>query len=257
MRLFDGRHDTYAAGAQYTTGVRPGEECRTGRGSGERGKEHRMRADVKAAWAAPTADRLVLVADLGATALFALEGGLAAIAAGLDPLGVLVVGFATALGGGIIRDMVIGAGPPLAMRLRRYPITAFAAAALAIVVAIPVRELPDGVLVTLDAGGLSLFAVSGARRALDFGLNEISAALLGTLTAVGGGVIQAILLNKVPTVLVGEIYASAALLGAVTMIVGVRRGAPAGQMMALGAAVCFALRVISWWQGWDLPTVGY
>lgn len=216
-----------------------------------------MRAEARQARAAAPADRLVLVADLGATAMFSLEGALAGIAAGLDPLGVLVVGFATALGGGIIRDMVIGAGPPLAMRLQRYPITAFGAAALAIVLAFPAREIPDGVLVALDAGGLSLFAVSGARRALDFGLNDISAALLGTLTGVGGGVIQAILLNQVPTVLVREIYASAALLGAVTLIVGVRRGAPAGQMMALGAVVCFGLRMVSWWQGWDLPTVGY
>lgn len=69
--------------------------------------------------------------------------------------------------------------------------------------------------------------------------------------------IQAILLNRVPTVLVAEIYASAALIGVVTMIVGVRRGLPAGPMMALGAAVCFALRMISWWQGWNLPTVNY
>ncbi|GIK78426.1 MAG: trimeric intracellular cation channel family protein [Acidobacteria bacterium] len=216
-----------------------------------------MRAESTWARAAPTADRLVLVADLGATAMFALEGALAAIAAGLDLFGILVVGFATALGGGIIRDMVIGAGPPLAMRLRRYPIAALAAAAVAIALAIPAREIPEGILVALDAGGLALFAVSGARRALDFGLNEISAALLGALTGVGGGVIQAILLNRVPAVLVEEIYASAALLGAVTMIVGVRRGAPAGPMMALGAAVCFALRMVGWWQGWDLPTVGY
>lgn len=216
-----------------------------------------MGAESKRARAAPTADRLVLAADLGATALFALEGALVAIAADLDLFGILVVGFATALGGGIIRDMVIGAGPPLAMRLRRYPIAALAAAALAIALAIPAREIPDGVLVALDAGGLALFAVSGAQRALDFGLNEISAALLGTITGVGGGVIQAILLNRVPAVLVEDVYASAALLGAVTMIVGVKRGAPAGTMMALGAAVCFGLRMISWWQGWNLPTVGY
>lgn len=216
-----------------------------------------MRSAAVRAWNAANADRLVLVADLGATSLFALEGGLAAIAADLDIFGILVVGFATALGGGILRDMVIGSGPPLAMRLRAYPIAAFAAAALAILLAIPVREIPDGLLVALDAGGLSLFAVSGARRALDCGLNEISAALLGVLTGVGGGVIQAILLNRVPTVLVEEVYASAALLGAVTMIVGVRRGLAPGPMMALGATACFALRMISWRQGWNLPTVGY
>jgi len=216
-----------------------------------------MEAEAKRSWTVRSGDRLVLAADLGATALFALEGALAAIAAGLDPFGILVVGFVTALGGGIIRDVIIGDGPPLAMRYQRYPIAAFAAAAAVMVLAIPAREIPDGVLVALDAGGLSLFAVSGARRALDCGLNDLSAVLLGVVTGVGGGVLQAILLNRVPDVLVGEIYASAALLGATVMVVGVRRGAPPAQMMALGASLCFALRMVSWWQGWDLPAVSY
>lgn len=202
------------------------------------------------------ADRLVLAADLGATALFAFEGAIAGIGARLDVFGVLTVAFATALGGGISRDVVIGAGPPLAFRFKRYPIAAFGAGALVAIFASPLRDVPEWMVVTLDAGGLSLFAVSGARRALDFDLNGLSATMLGVLTGVGGGVIQALLLGEVPVVLREHIYASAALLGAGAMVIGVRRGGSPARMMVLGGALCFALRIVSYWQGWNLPTIG-
>jgi uncharacterized membrane protein YeiH len=193
---------------------------------------------------------------MGATALFALEGAIVAASADLDVFGVLTVAFATALGGGIVRDLVIGAGPPLAFRFKRYPTVAFAAGALVVLFGGPVRDIPEWVLVTLDAGGLSLFAVSGARRALDFGLNGLSATMLGVLTGVGGGAIQALLLGEVPIVLREHIYASAALLGAGVMVAGVKRGGAPARMMALGGMLCFALRIVSYWQGWNLPTVG-
>lgn len=198
----------------------------------------------------------MLVADLGATALFAVEGAIASIDARLDLFGVLVVACATALGGGIIRDVVIGAGPPVSLRFSRYPLVAFAGGALVFLLAGPLRDIPEWLLVTLDAGGLSLFAVSGARRALDFELNALSATLLGVLTGVGGGILQALLLNRVPGVLSENIYASAALLGAGAMVIGVRRGGSPARMMVLGAALCFALRMVSFWQGWNLPTIG-
>ena len=79
--------------------------------------------------------------------------------------------------------------------------------------------------------------------------------MLGVLTAVGGGVIQSLLLSEVPSVLRGEIYASAALLGAIVSVVGIGRGAAPARAMALGGALCFTLRMISYWQGWDLPTL--
>ena len=201
-------------------------------------------------------DRLVLGADLGATALFAVEGAIASIDVRLDLFGVLVVAFATALGGGIIRDVVIGSGPPVSLRFSRYPLVAFAGGALVFLLATPLRGIPEWLLVTLDAGGLSLFAVSGARRALDFELNAVSATLLGVLTGVGGGILQALLLNRVPSVLSENIYASAALFGAGVMVIGVRRGGAPGRMMLIGAVLCFALRMISFWQGWNLPTIG-
>ncbi len=198
----------------------------------------------------------MLTADLGATALFAVEGAIAAVTARLDVFGVLTIAFVTALGGGIARDLVIGAGPPVSFRYQRYPIVAFAAGSVVCLLASPIREVPEWVIVTLDAGGLSLFAVSGARRALDFDLNGVSATMLGVLTGVGGGATQALLLGEVPVVLREQIYASAALLGAAAMVIGTRRGGDPARMMVLGGALCFALRMVGHWQGWHLPTVG-
>lgn len=204
----------------------------------------------------PRRDDLVAVSDIAATVLFALEGAIASIALRLDLFGVLVVAFATALGGGITRDAVVGATPVRALRYRRYPLAAFAAGLAVFVFAAEARQIPEWLLVTLDAGGLSLFAVAGARVGLDHGLNGISATMLGVLTAVGGGVIQALLLGEVPSVLREHVYASAALAGAAAMILGGKRGGDPARMMVLGAGVCFALRMLAYWQDWNLPTIG-
>jgi uncharacterized membrane protein YeiH len=86
-------------------------------------------------------------------------------------------------------------------------------------------------------------------------MNPLVAALLGTLTAVGGGCIRDILLNEVPVILRQDVYAVAALAGATAMVIGARQGLPRGTAMTLGAGVCFALRVLSASQYWNLPRV--
>src|SRR5579871_3717721 len=104
--------------------------------------------------------RLVRRADLAGTFVFAFQGALAAIAGHLDLFGDLVLAFATALGGGVIRDVLMGDLPPSALRDWAYPTTAFVAGAL--VFALEGHTLvPRHLLLTLDAGGLSLFAVAG------------------------------------------------------------------------------------------------
>ncbi|MDO8210816.1 trimeric intracellular cation channel family protein [Conexibacter sp. CPCC 206217] len=206
-------------------------------------------------WRRP--DRLVLAFDLAATALFALEGALNAAEARFDLFGVLVLAFVTALGGGIVRDVLIGSVPPASLSFKRYPLTAFAAGVVVFLFEDYVDELPSAVLVTLDAGGLGLFAVAGARKALDFGTNGLTAVLLGVVTGVGGGVMRDLLLGIPPRVLNTDVYASAALVGAAIAVIGIQRGHPAGKTMLLGGAVCFALRMIAYWQHWNLPNVGF
>jgi uncharacterized membrane protein YeiH len=203
-----------------------------------------------------SSDRLVLGFDLAATLVFAVEGASAAVNADLDVFGVLVLGFVTALGGGIIRDLLIGDVPPAAFRDQRYMATALVGALIAFAIFAPISRAPHWLLTVLDAGGLSLFAVSGVGKALDFGANDLTAIICGVLTATGGGAIRDVLLNVTPAVLRVSVYASAALLGAIVMLAGLRLGQPRGRMMALGGAACLVLRLLAAWQHWNLPQAG-
>ena len=151
---------------------------------------------------------IVLAADLAGTFIFAVQGAEAAIRGGLDLLGVMVVSFAAALGGGVIRDLLIGATPPNAIRDWRYPALSFAAGLLTFIFHASLHGLDSPLLVALDAAGLSLFAVAGVEKATLFGIGPFVAALMGTITGVGGGVIRDILMARVPAVLQVDIYAS-------------------------------------------------
>ena len=207
--------------------------------------------------AAPDRARFAAVlaaVDAAAVLLFAVEGGALAAEARLDLLGVLVVAVATALAGGTIRDLLLGDVPPLSVRDPRFVIIALVGGGATFVLYRYIREIPDPVLITLDAAGLSLFAVSGAAKALDFRLAGIMCVFMGGLTAVGGGVVRDLLLTRVPVILRLDVYATAALVGAAIMVVGIRRGAPRNVMMAVGAAACFALRLLGAWRHWNLPT---
>jgi uncharacterized membrane protein YeiH len=172
----------------------------------------------------------------------------------LDVVGVLVLAFATALAGGILRDLLIGAVPPASILDERYPVAALAAGAAAFVLHGAIDDVPTRLLDTLDAAGLALFAVAGAGKALLYRIGPVVAVLLGGVTAVGGGTLRDILLGEVPAVLRVGVYAAAALLGAAVLVVGVGRGLPRPPMMAAGALACFVLRMLAVWQDWNLPT---
>ncbi|MGD9986882.1 trimeric intracellular cation channel family protein [Pseudonocardia sp.] len=199
--------------------------------------------------------RLLTVADLAATLLFAVEGGALGAAARLDLFGVLVVAFSTAVGGGIIRDLLLGDVPPAALRSVAYPAVIAIGWLLVVVLYSGVRAIPAPVLVTLDAAGLALFCVVGATKALDFKVNPVLAVLLGTITGVGGGVLRDLLLREVPAVLRTDIYALAAGLGAVVLVVGRLAGMPRAAAMAVGAVACLGLRLVGVALDWQLPQV--
>lgn len=199
--------------------------------------------------------QLLLLVDLLGTFVFAVEGASAAIEGELDLLGMMVLAFATALAGGIIRDLLIGAIPPGAIRDWRYSATAFLAAATVFIWHRYISQIPPSFLVVADAAGLALFAVAGAAKALDYGIHPFLAVLMGGITGVGGGTVRDILLARVPTVLRSDIYAVAALAGAAVMVAGARLQLPSALTTAVGAAVCFGLRIIAVWRHWNLPKV--
>ena len=167
-------------------------------------------------------DTLLSVFDLLGTLVFALEGALAAIRGNLDVLGLLVLAFVTAVGGGIIRDVLIGAVPPAAIRDWRYIGIAILGAAGASLLYYWERILPDQLLLTLDAAGLSLFAIAGAEKALDYKMHPLMAVVMGGITGVGGGTVRDLLLAKSPGVLHRDVYASAALLGGLVMVLALK-----------------------------------
>jgi uncharacterized membrane protein YeiH len=196
---------------------------------------------------------LVLALDLAGAAVAAQEGVGAAMANRLDAFGVLVIAFVAALGGGIARDVLIGQTPPRALRDWRYPATALVAGAAAFAFGQWVQAIPQAALITLDAAALGLLAVAGAEKSLDQGLSWLAAILVGGVTGVGGGVMRDMLLDKIPAVLTRDIYATAALAGAATMIVARRLGVPNVWAAILGAVLCFALRMVAVNLGWQLP----
>ena len=148
--------------------------------------------------------------DLAGTFAFAISGAAAAKQRGLDLFGICAIAFIVACGGGIIRDLCIGAIPPAGLTNWHYLVAAIIAAGLTVGIFSIVQRLNRPVLL-FDAVGLSLFAVTGAQKALAYGHNGEVAVLLGITTAVGGGVLRDILLNRIPVILEKEIYASAAL----------------------------------------------
>src|ERR1700744_292672 len=197
--------------------------------------------------------RMLYLVDLGGTLLFAIEGATTAIANHLDLLGILILGFATAVGGGIIRDVLLGATPPSALRNWHYPATAFTGAAFAFLFHRYVQEIPSQLIMVLDAGGLALFAVSGTEEALLRKMSPLVAVMLGGITGVGGGTIRDIFLGHVPRVLQTDIYATAALAGSATMILCRRLGMKDTHSALIGGVTCFLLRVVSAWRHWQLP----
>jgi len=161
--------------------------------------------------------------DLAGTFAFAISGATAARRRNLDLFGILVIAYITACGGGIVRDLCIGAIPPAGLADWRYLLTAMIAALATIMAYRQVERLTYPVRL-FDAMGLGLFAVYGAHKALLFGDNAEVAILLGMTTAIGGGLVRDVLLARVPVVLQKEIYASAACAGAALAVLGERLG---------------------------------
>ena len=193
-----------------------------------------------------------VLADLLGTFAFALSGATASIERRLDLFGVAVVAFLTACGGGIVRDLCLGSTPPVALVQWRYLAVALLACAMSLWSQRLIRRLRHPVLV-FDAVGLGFFAVAGAHKALLITRNPEAAVALGVATAVGGGVLRDVLLNRVPVILQREIYALAALLGAGVQVAAQRAGWAPDWTPWVGAFSCALLRFLAMRRGWRLP----
>jgi uncharacterized membrane protein YeiH len=194
----------------------------------------------------------LIVADLVGIAAFALSGGLVAVRKPLDVFGVLMLAGATGLGGGFLRDVLIGATPPAALNDWRYLIVPVLAGLIAFRFH-PALGRVERKIAVFDAAGMGLFCVTGAAKALEFGLEPVAAALIGMLTAIGGGVLRDVLAGRVPVVLRDELYAFPALLGATVAVVAVEWELGQVWVIVPGALLAFGYRMIALRRGWHAP----
>jgi uncharacterized membrane protein YeiH len=201
----------------------------------------------------PRAAHLLLAIDLVGTALFAAEGASTGAQARLDLLGMLVLAFVTALGGGIIRDLLIGDTPPSSIRNWHYPAVALATGAAVFLLRAYTYGMNHWLLITLDAAGLSFFAIAGATKALEFNLHPLLATMMGGITGVGGGTVRDLLIGQVPKVLRSDVYAAAALFGAAVTILCLKLRVNAVFASTAGIVACFALRMLAVYNHWNLP----
>jgi uncharacterized membrane protein YeiH len=148
--------------------------------------------------------------------------------------------------------VLIGSVPPAAISDWRYLAVSLLAGVITFYWPSAVGKLSSRVLV-FDAAGLALFAVSGAQKALAFGLNPVMAALLGMLTGIGGGMARDLLAAEIPTVLQADIYAVAALAGAAVVVIGQPLQVPPTITTIIGALLCFGLRLVAIHRRWQLP----
>lgn len=202
------------------------------------------------------ATTVLLVLDLAGTFAFALNGALTALrAARIDIVGVVTLGMITALGGGTLRDVLLGSLPPATFVDWRYLAVAAAGGLLAFLFSQALSRLRSPIDV-LDAAGLSLFAVTGAGKALELGMGPVQAVILGAVTAVGGGTLRDVLIRRVPSVLSSGLYAVPALVGAALAVLASSGGVDQvlGAPAALGAAgVCFGTRMVGLHFGLQAP----
>ncbi len=191
------------------------------------------------------------VAELLGVTVFALSGGLVAARRGMDLFGAVVLALVAGLGGGVIRDVLLGATPPANLS----NVWALGLGTLAGVVAfywdLGVDRFRRAVLV-LDAGGLGLFTVNGAVTALTAGAPPLAAVFLGLLTGIGGGVLRDLLSGQVPVVLQDDIYALPSLAGSVAVVLLWQAGLWGVAASVLVAASVFAVRLLARMRRWHL-----
>jgi uncharacterized membrane protein YeiH len=195
---------------------------------------------------------LILVLNLAGTFVFGLSGGIAGVRKRLDVFGVVVLALAVGMAGGIIRDVLIGR-PPETFRDWHY-LAAAGAAGLVTFFAPRAVERSQRQLDILDAAGLALFCVTGASAALDADVPPIQSVVLGAITGIGGGMVRDILVNQIPEVLRGGLYAVPALLGASVVVAAAEAGSQSTLFPLLGMALCFTVRIVALRRGVNLPS---
>lgn len=192
--------------------------------------------------------------DIAGIFVFAISGALLAVRKNFDVFGIAVLAEVTALGGGLIRDLIIGAVPPAAFTDLGYFVTPLVATVLVFFLHPHVERIQVGVNV-FDAAGLGLFCVTGTTKAYEYGLNLTSSAALGLATAVGGGVLRDVLANEVPSLLRWDrdLYAVPAIVGATIVVLCIQFDALNALTSGIAVVTAFVLRLLAMRYHWRAP----
>jgi uncharacterized membrane protein YeiH len=191
--------------------------------------------------------------DLAGVFFFAVSGSLLAARKQFDIIGSLLLASLVSLGGGVIRDIILNAGPPAAFTNPAYLAPPLLATVLVYFLFSSVQRFTS-LLTLFDAGGLALFCITGTLKALSFGMNPVAAILMGVTTAVGGGLLRDITANEVPQLFdARDLYALPALVGAALTTALWHSGAFSPATAGAVAAVVFAFRVVAWRRSWHVP----
>jgi len=185
---------------------------------------------------------------------FGVSGALMAVRRDFDVVGITMLAVITAIGGGVLRDLLIGDTPPPAFTEWPYLVVPLAAAAVTFF-AHPAVERLARALLLFDAAGLALFYVTGTAKSLDYGLAPLAAAALGVTTAVGGGLLRDVIARETPALVRpdSELYAVPAIGGALVVAVAWELDAYSPVVGAVAAAAVFGVRLLALRRGWRAP----
>lgn len=209
-------------------------------------------------------DSLIYIAEIIGTIAFASSGALLAIRKNMDLLGVIVLGMTTALGGGLLRDLVLDIHPPRMFENPSYTVVAILTSLILFIYIYFHRyvlyrnfiNIYERIMNFLDALGLGIFTVVGINTALsvNMGDNRFLLVFVGMMTGVGGGLVRDILAQEMPSILVKQIYATASLIGAIIYVL-LMPYIPAYILMAVCTAIIVAIRMLSVYFNWNLPKI--
>lgn len=195
------------------------------------------------------------VIDIAGTAAFSIAGAFAAMEKKLDVFGVFIIAFVTALGGGTLRDILIG-NLPVRWMLDLSPALIVLLSTLAAILFIKVKQNFHSILLLFDSIGLGFFTVLGIQTGIAFDFHPVICIFLGTITACFGGVIRDILLNNIPLIFQKEIYATTCILGGMIFFLLVKLEVPKMSIEAICITTIVVLRLLAVKFNWQLPVIG-
>jgi len=198
---------------------------------------------------------LLYALDLIGTAAFAASGAWAGIRRNMDLFGVMVMGMVTAIGGGTLRDLLLGDTPPFCLQNEAYLYIAIGVSLATFILHRHMDRLRHPLLY-FDAVGLGTFVVIGTEKALQFKTGALGAMLMGVLTATAGGMIRDMLANQVPLILRKEVYASACLAGGLLLVELHYVAAPRSLALLSAAGLVILVRLLAITFNWALPKAG-